>query len=181
MGQPHHFILAEKKNGFTLIEVLITLVVVAFGLLALAGFLTKATTLTADAGQRARAGVLANDMAVRIANQKTIAANYASTSNVWGAALINCSGKAGADLDLCQWNNLLVGANDAGSTAATALGYRGCIALSAANEYTITLAWGSLTPGVPPPTEVTCGATAFGDESYRRFIRMQVRVADLDA
>lgn len=180
MSLPHRLIAADKQDGFTLIEILITLVVTAFGLLALAGFVTKATTLTADSTQRARAGVILNDMASRIANHKTIAATY-KTGADQGVAVIDCTGKTGAALDLCEWNNLLVGANDAGSNAAAILGYRGCITSVNANEYIITVTWGSLTPGVPPPVGVTCGANQFGDESQRRFIRSVVRVATLSA
>lgn len=180
MNSPCPFIVAHKQHGFTLIEILITLVITAFGLLALAGFVTKATTLTADSTQRARAGLMLNDMASRIANHKVIAATYV-TGAVQGAAVIDCAGKVDAALDLCQWNNLLAGANDAGGTSAAMLGYRGCITAGGSGDYIITVAWGSLTPGVPPPAGVTCGANQFGDESLRRFIRTVVRVATLSA
>lgn len=180
MNSPRPFIVGDEQHGFTLIEILITLVITAFGLLALAGFVIKATTLTADAAQRARAGILLNDMASRIANHKVIAATFV-TGAAQGSAAIDCTGKTDATLDLCEWNNLLTGANDAGGTSAAILGYRGCITAGGSGDYIVTVAWGSLTPGVPPPAGVDCGKDQFGDESQRRIIRTVVRVATLSA
>lgn len=175
---------ANRQLGFSLIEILVTLLITAFGLLALAGFVTKATTLTADSTQRARAGTLLSDMASRIANHKAaIAADYliGTTTYVDGASAQNCEEvKTEAARDLCEWNNLLAGANDGGGNAAS-LGYRGCITRPKGdpNVYIVTVAWGSLTPGFPPVDE--CGKDEFGDESFRRIIRLQVRVASLSA
>lgn len=171
----------DKQQGFSLIEILITLVITAVGLLALAGFVTKATTLTADSTQRARAGVLLSDMASRIANHKKIASSYVS-GTTYGGSVMTCDASGGAAQDLCEWNNLLAGSNDGGS-GATSLGYRGCITQPGGdpNVYIITVAWGALSAGVPPPAGVDCGANQFGDESLRRIIRSQVRVAALSS
>ncbi len=67
--------IAPPRPGFTMIEILVTLVVTAVGMLGLAGFVVRATTLSTDSIQRARAAVLVNDMAARISNGKAIAAN----------------------------------------------------------------------------------------------------------
>jgi type IV pilus assembly protein PilV len=173
----------RRAAGFTLIEILVTLVVSAVGMLGLAGFVVRATTLSADSIQRARAAVLVNDMAARLSNHKPEAANFvnADGSNraLRGAAVVSCAGLVGADLQLCQWNNLLAGANDGGSGAAF-LGYRGCVTRNGADPlYTVTVAWGSLTAG-PPPADL-CGQGQFGDDSQRRVLRLQVRVANLVA
>ncbi len=45
--------------------------------------------------------------------------------------------------------------------------------------FVVTVAWGSMTPGVPPADG--CAANAFGDDSQRRILRAQMRIADLDA
>lgn len=167
------------QRGASMIEVLITLLITAFGLLGLAAFTTKATALSVDATQRARAAALLNDMTSRVANNKTNAAAY--LTGALGAGLLVCPAAAGAARDLCEWNNLLAGANDAqvGGNAAF-LGYRGCVTRPNALEpvFVITVAWGSLTPGIPPADG--CAANAFGDESLRRIIRSQVRVATLN-
>jgi type IV pilus assembly protein PilV len=166
------------QRGFTLIEILVTLVITAFGLLALAGFITKATTLTADSVQRARAGVLLSDIVGRISNHKALAAKYAD-GKVRGETVASCDKLTDADLDLCEWNNLLAGANDGGS-GAKGLGYRGCIT-GGVNLYTVTVVWGSLTPGVPPHENVSCAKDVFDDDSFRRTLQTQIRIAELKA
>ena len=169
-----------RQRGFSMIEVLIALVITAFGLLGLAAFASKATALSVDATQRARASALLNDMAARIANNKANAAAYLG-AGVSGAAIQDCSAvAAGAPRDLCEWNNLLAGANDAsGAGNAAFLGFRGCITRPnpADAVFVVTVAWGSMSSGVPPAD--TCAQGEFGDDSQRRIIRAQVRVANL--
>jgi type IV pilus assembly protein PilV len=173
----------STQGGLSLIEILITLVVTAFGLLGLAGFVTQATTLSVDASQRARAAALLNDMTSRLANNKANAGAYVSADVYGAAAQDNCAGAATVALrDLCEWNNLLAGTNDAqdGGNAGL-LGFRGCVTQPNALDpvFVVTIAWGSLTPGVPPADG--CAADEFGDDSLRRVIRSLVRVADLTA
>lgn len=165
-----------------MIEILVTLLITAFGLLGLAGFTTRATALSIDATQRARAASMLSDMAGRIENNKANAAAYVSAA-VQGAAVQNCAAVAVGPLrDLCEWGNLLAGANDALTGGNSAfLGYRGCVTqpIGLNPVYVITVTWGSLTPGIPPAD--LCAKDTFGDESLRRVIRSQVRVANLTA
>ncbi len=169
-----------RQHGFTLTEILVTLLITAFGLLGLAGFVIKATALSVDATQRVRAAALLNDMAGRIANNKTNAAAYVSAA-AHGAAMENCGAlAAGAPRDLCEWNNLLAGSNDAqaGGNAAF-LGFRGCISQPNPLDpaFVVTVAFGSIAQATPPAD--LCGAGVFGDDAQRRVIRTQVRVANL--
>lgn len=170
-----------RQRGFSMIEILLSLVITAFGLLGLAAFASKSTAATVDAAQRARAAALLNDMASRLANNKANAPAYV-TGAVLGAAVQDCGALAGPALDLCEWGNLLAGANDANAGGNSAfLGYRGCVTQpNLLNPvYVVTVAWGSLSPGVPPAD--ACAANAFGDDSQRKIIRSQVRVATLAA
>ena len=176
----------QRAAGFSLIEILVTLLIIAFGLLALAGFVIKSTTLTADTTQRARAAILLSDMSTRMISNKSRAAAYANATTVHGTVNGDCSGFTTpatiAARNLCEWNNLLVGSNDAQAGGnASQLGYRGCIKqpISAEPNYVITIAWGALTPGVPPAD--TCAQNAFGDEGLRRVLRSEVRIANLTA
>lgn len=167
-------------RGFSMIEILVTLMITAFGLLGLAGFAAKATALSVDATQRARAAALLQDMTARIENNKANAAGFV-TGAIQGAAVVDCStSAAGPARDLCEWGNLLAGANDAPAGANAAhLGYRGCVTRpSALNPvFVVTVAWGSLSAGVPSAD--LCAQNAFGDDSLRRTIRSQVRIATL--
>lgn len=177
----------HRVAGFTMIEILVTLVVTAVGLLGLAGFAVRASALSADSIQRARAAVLINDMSGRLSSSKSIAPSFVAAidgiAQPFGAGAVSCDGRVGASRELCEWNNLLAGANDGGS-GARALGYRGCVTRDAAldpNLYTITVAWGSLTSGAPPAD--ACASGVFGNENLglRRVLRTQVRVATLAA
>ena len=169
----------NRVLGFTMIEILVTLFVTAFGLLGLAGFVVRASTLSTDAVQRARAAILVNDMATRLGNSKTIAGDFA-TVQLHGASVQACGALAGAERQLCEWNNLLAGANDGGS-GARALGFRGCVTRPNPVDplFIVTVAWGSISAGPPPADQ--CGANVFGPESQRRVLRLPVRVAALTA
>jgi len=169
---------SPPQRGTSMIEVLVTLVVVAFGLLGLANFVMRANASGVESNQRARALALVTDMSERIKNNRTAAAAYAGNT-VHGAEQRDCNGTAaGPARDLCEWNNLLAGSNDAiqGQTD-QALGFRGCVVQQFATPplYIVTVAWGSITPG-PAPSD-PCASGSFGDDSYRRVVRSNVRIA----
>jgi type IV pilus assembly protein PilV len=173
----------RPRRGFSLIEILISIVITAFGLLGLATFATRATAMGVEATQRARGAALLEDMASRIANDKANAGNYVSATVHGAAVILNCPGlAAGAPRELCEWNNLLAGTNDAqaGGNAA-GMGYRGCITRPNALDpvFVVTVAWGALNPGIPPAD--ACAAGVFGNDELRRVLRTQVRVANLTA
>lgn len=170
----------NRVLGFTMIEILVTLFVTAFGLLGLAGFVVRASTLSTDAVQRARAAILVNDMATRLGNSKAIAGDFV-TAQLHGATVQACDAKVGADRQLCEWNNLLAGSNDGGS-GARSLGFRGCVTRPNPVDplFIVTVTWGSISAGAPPADQ--CGAGVFGvDDSQRRVLRLPVRVAALTA
>lgn len=172
---------AAPQAGATMIEILITLLIVTFGLLALAGFVVKASSAGVDASQRARALALVQDMSQRLQNDKADAASFV-TGTTYGGTVMDCTGKTGPAAELCAWNNLLAGQNDQLASGATPVAqFRGCVTqpYTGAPIYAITVAWGEQTAGVPPAD--TCGQNAFGDDSYRRIVRTQVRVATLSA
>jgi type IV pilus assembly protein PilV len=68
------------KRGFTLIEVLVTLVVLMFGLLGIAGLMAKGQRASFEAFQRQQALALAGDMAERILSNRQQGANYAAAA-----------------------------------------------------------------------------------------------------
>jgi type IV pilus assembly protein PilV len=172
-----------RQGGFSMMEVLITLVVTAFGLLGLASFVTRSTAVGFDANQRARAAALLADMGNRIQNNKANAATYVS-GGVHGEATQTCPAGISAARDLCEWNNLLAGANDAVTTntpGVPGMTFRGCITQPTPGDplYVVTVTWGSTMAGTPPVDG--CAAGAFGDDSFRRVVRTQVRIANLSA
>ena len=56
----------QGQRGFTLIEVLVTLVVVSVGLLGFAGLLTKSIAANRQAYMRSQASILAHDLGERM-------------------------------------------------------------------------------------------------------------------
>lgn len=98
--------------GFTLLEVLIAIVVVAFGLLGLAGLQVFSLRNNVSAAQRVAASALTADIVDRMkANyQGVVAGNYDVPGAAYGPAVAACAEKNGAcnptelaTTDLFQW------------------------------------------------------------------------------
>src|SRR5215471_13778626 len=119
------------QTGFTLLEILIAIVLVAFGLLGLFGLQAKAQKAETESYERTQALVLIQDMVDRMNANRSDAFSqaYVTASPVGGGgALVDCSGKTGADLDLCEWGNLLRGsAETAGNAACSTASGAGCV------------------------------------------------------
>jgi type IV pilus assembly protein PilV len=177
----------QPARGFSLIEILITLVLISVGLLGLAGLQAKTSVAEMEAYQRAQALLLAQDMADRIAANKTQAASYVGNDFGTGA-VVDCTGKTGFDLDLCEWGNAIrgVGETKAGGTVnvGTLLSGRGCISLAkdstgatVANRYAIVVAWQGTAATQAPA--VTCGKDQYGTDTFRRAVVAIVQLAVL--
>lgn len=190
------------QAGFSLIEVMVSLLVLTFGLLGLAALQARANNAEFESYQRSQAIMLASDMVSRIRNNRANLGYFKAISDAsdgtgylgaTGAdeyALtcppINPTDRAGADL--CEWSDLLVGsaeslgANDVGAM----IGARGCISYDAATEvagiadtgiFTVAVSWQGSQDTVVP--SVNCGNDLYGAETRRRTITMQLRMANL--
>jgi type IV pilus assembly protein PilV len=182
----------DRQVGLTLIEVLVTIVIVAVGLLGLVGLQTRLQVAQVEAYQRAQAVLLVNDMASRLSINRNFADDYVTASPL--AANGACPGVSGsptrAETDLEEWCDLLRGASEtsAGSRVGTLVGGRGCVEDLGAGEYMITVAWQGMAPASAPPVSVTCAANAFNGPAgtactgdvCRRALTTVIRVADLD-
>ena len=176
------------QRGFSLLEVLIAVVVFAFGILGLARLQMKTSLASTEALQRSQVIQLVQDMVDRINSNRRNADHYVQVSElVASGALQNCSAQpAGAARDLCEWTNLLRGAAAAdGSTQlGSVLGARGCIrrlpdagGTVIDRSYVVAIAWQGLVPTAPPQN--TCGQGQFDEESKRRVYSFTVRIANL--
>lgn len=171
-----------------MIEVLVTLVIVSFGLLGLAGLQARLQSSEMEAYQRSQALLLLNDMANRIATNRANAANYVTTAtNPWGAGM-TCP-TTNADIvqsDVREWCNALQGAAETSGTSVGAMiGGRGCVE-SVGGNYLVTVAWQGLTPLSAPPVAVACGANEYNaagsscvNDLCRRTVTTVVRIANL--
>ena len=172
----------RKHQGFSLIEVLVTIAILMIGLLGLAALQTNATMAETEAYQRAQALVLVQDMADRISANKADAASYVKDDI--GLTAADCSAaKTPAAVDLCEWNNTLLGAGaiKGGTTKVGAMvGARGCITKPSAGVYMVTVAWQGFSVAGTQTIGALCGAGKYGN-GLRRTMSQIVRVALLAA
>lgn len=137
------------KRGFTLIEVLVTLVILMFGLLGIAGLMAKGQRASFEAYQRQAALAIANDIVERMRANRTQSTAYSAgapvatpvgTGTLYNdlliAAITDCGASAcsTANLvtyDLAQWDGLLNGYAErqtvGGALVGGIIGARGCI------------------------------------------------------
>lgn len=177
-------IVCRKNAGFSMIEVLVTIVILMIGLLGLAGLQGKAMTAQMEAYQRSQALILLKDMADRINANRKNAASYVTALGT-GAAC-PAAGATVASTDLNQWCNALLGAAEvqSGANVGAMIGARGCItqtiapAAGVASQYLVAVAWQGLNSTAAP--SITCGAGQYGaDEAKRRVMALPVNIADL--
>lgn len=183
---PNHFS-ASHQRGTSLIEVLVTIVILAIGLLGLAGLQVRLQSSEMEAYQRAQALVLLNDMASRIASNRSSAATYdTGTTPLGGTAACPTTTATRQQLDAGQWCNALKGAGETlgVSNVGAMVGGRGCVASLGGNEYLVSIAWQGMTPiSAPSPTcgqnlYDTAGSNCTGDRC-RRVITTVVRIGNL--
>jgi type IV pilus assembly protein PilV len=174
-----------------MIEVLVTIVILAFGLLGLVGLQTKLQASEMEAYQRAQALVLLQDMANRLASNRNDAASYA-TATALGAGN-DCPAISGTstqqERDASEWCSALQGAAETSGTSQVGamIGGRGCVESIGSGEYMVTVAWQGLGPLAAPPASVSCGSglynggtdSACANDLCRRAVTTIVRVAAL--
>jgi type IV pilus assembly protein PilV len=167
----------RPARGYVLLEVLVTIVILVFGLLGLVGFQLRRTVAEHEAYQRVQALVLVQDMVDRIYANRTNAATYIQDDIGSSGALTDCAALTGKDLDVCEWGNALVGASETKGTSSvgTLLGGQGCVSAGATNEYIVTVAWQGLARTVAPAS--TCGQNDYGNDQLRRAISMRVQIS----
>lgn len=176
---------AAKSSGFSLIEVLVTMLILMCGLLGLAGLQGVALTTQMEAYQRSQAIILVKDMANRINANRTNSTSYVTTSLGTGSALgTDCTGLIGKDLDFCEWNNALQGSAEVkgGNKIGAMIGARGCIyeTVSAVpRQYLIAVAWQGINR-TAAPAGVDCGQDQYGNENLRRVVTFPLTIAKLD-
>lgn len=181
----------RPQAGYTLLEVLVTVVVLAIGLLGLANLQMKVHVSDAEAFQRAQAVNLLQDIAGRIEVNRANAADYVTgTANPLGtgdAQPSDCTSLAiGVVRDRCEWSNALKGAAEKKGTddVGAMVGARGCITqvqaedaspgVCSAGIYRITIAWQGMQETRAPG--LACGKDLYGSDAHRRVVSSTVVV-----
>ena len=171
-----------RSAGYVMLEVLVTIVILVFGLLGLAGFQMRTSVVEQEAYQRVQALLLAQDMVERIYANRANAATYVQDDiGSSGTKRTDCADFSGKDKDVCEWHNALIGASESlgSGSVGTLLGGQGCITAGAANEYFVTVVWQGLTRTAAPTS--TCGQNDYGNDALRRAVSMRVQIATLNA
>ena len=158
----------KQHRGFTMIEVLVTLVILLFGLLGIAGMMAKGQRAAYEALQRQQALAMVADMAERILGNRTQAAAYATAapltqpagasyglyyadllkSNITNCAGANCTAADLQRYDIAMWEGLMLGYSERLVAGTTSVG-----GILNANGCIVELANTSANcPATPPPS-----------------------------
>lgn len=173
---------APGQRGFTILEIMITLVVTATGLLGLASLMSRTSAASLETAMRSRATVYLQDMVDRISSNRS--GDWNEALGMHGNHSHICPAPVNAINEACRWGNILAGTED-NTEGSTSFGYRGClVALENAPDGSghartiqVTVAWASPKEGVAPPD--TCGQgelTEAGRDDQRRTVSAVVRL-----
>ena len=174
-----------NQRGIAFLETLITIVIVAVGLLGLAALHGRMQAAEMEAYQRAQATVLLRDAVDRLHADGKNAVSYRTAQPLGtGQNAADCRALTGAELGLCEWSNALLGANAAaGSRSVGAMiGARGCIEVlqnTMPRQFRVSVAWQGLTETATPQVSA-CGAGSYGDDRRRRVVAAHVVIACLE-
>ncbi len=181
---------ARRSRGVTMIEVLVSLLLLTVGLLGVAGLQARMQIAGIEAFQRAQAIVLLQDMVDRINANRTKAADYATGSNPLGTGNTGCSGTSVAAKDMCEWDTALKGATETKTTGSATIRIgamseaRGCITVPVAampREVVVAVVWQGIAATVVP-TATDCGqdvADVYGDGRLRRAMIARIKIGCL--
>lgn len=182
------------QSGAALVEALVALLVVAFGVLGFIGLQARTAVSGLEGYQRAQGLALVQDMSQRITLNRTGAVkDYYLRNAVGGDA--NCTvppaPAAGtvpgfdatafdlANADVCAWHSLIRGAM--GQPGAELARVRGCVtATGNTGEVMVSLVWQGVQRTAATP--LACGsddASAFPDPALRRGVSTVVRIGSL--
>jgi len=148
----------NRERGFSMVEVLVSLIILMIGLLGLAGLMVQGQRSEMESYQRVQALTLLQDMVARINANRNAAGCYAFTpdtipSPATSATFLGTSStftpactlagvtaqqQAQAVADMTAWNALLLGASEKsdGNNVGVMVGARGCINYDGSNLLT---------------------------------------------
>jgi type IV pilus assembly protein PilV len=196
---------ASNNAGFSLIEVLITMIIILVGLLSIAALQAKAQIAEFESYQRAQGLILMSDIIDRInLNRETVACMAITTNTVAGTPFIGAAGTGHFGTPACaasttEYNDmaddtidalddLLQGAaeSEGGTDVGAMIGARACISYDnttliggqpGTGLYTVVVSWQALAALTAP--SYNCANGLYGNENMRRAVSTQFRIADL--
>ena len=157
----------KRCRGFTMIEVLVTLIILLFGLLGIAGMMAKGQRAAYEALQRQQALAMVADMAERIIGNRSQAVAYAAAApltqpagagyglnyakllnnSTTNCATATCSADQLVSYDIAMWEGLMLGYSERLVAGTTRVG-----GILNANGCIVELADTSANCPIPPST-----------------------------
>ena len=195
--------------GFSMIEVLVSLVIIVFGLLGLAGLQVRLQKSELESYQRAQALILLQDMVDRIRIYRITATCFRFTTDttvgtpflgVGSGGAPACSAgtandNAQATAAMSEWDSLLQGAAETkgGVGAGAMLGARGCVSYNTATRlldptgapipgtgiYTVTISWAGTINTFAPTDNCGNDNALYGAPTLRRAVSTTFRLGSL--
>jgi len=168
----------RSEAGAALLEVLIAMLIVAFGVLGYVGLQARTVVTTLEGYQRSQALILLNDITQRININRANAVSYVG-SDIGATDPGTCPVTVGAARDLCEWAQLIRGSAEQrnGSKLGAVIGARGCIQDLGSGQYRISLVWQGIQASGPTP--LACGLNQYTAENLRRGVSVVVRIGIL--
>ena len=184
-----------RQLGTSLVEVMVTLAILSFSLLGIAGLQSKIGVAEMESYQRSQALVALSQMTERITSNTANAALYvtAAPAGTGDNQPADCTAIApGPNRDLCDWSNTLKGTSEtsAGASVGAMMSGRGCIiqeqapvttlGACSAGIYRVTVVWQGMAPTAVPPASanvLACGTGLYGaTDASRRLVSATVTV-----
>ena len=188
------------SRGFTMLEILISILIIVLGLLGLAGMQAVAQQAELESYQRAQALVLLSDMVDSINGNRgsagcfafttqsdgtpyagtTTGGGYLGTANC-GTGFLNSQTKAMVDGLVTTWDQHLQGSAETASGGAAIgamIGARGCVSYDSTTQiYTVIVTWQGMTDTFAPVKN--CANGKYGAETKRRAVWTTIQIANL--
>ena len=163
-------------KGFTLIEVMVTMFIVALGLLGMNALQSHTVNNAFESYQRALMSSVVEDMSARIRMNpiRAKAGDYLAAPTL----LSNCNILTGAQRDLCEWHKEVDGRHvidETGAPVASPFGAVGCIESIGDNIIRVSVAWIGQTSQAVATSD--CGEGILTPEDQRRVVYREVTIA----
>jgi len=174
--------MASRQRGTSMLEVLVTILILAIGMLGLAALQGQAHTSELESYQRGQALVLLQDISSRMEGNINNAASYVTGALGTGATDASDCTSLGtrAATDLCEWSKALKGSSEtkSGAKQGAMIDGRGCVQTTGvADTYLISVVWQGLNATATPAT--TCGQNSYDSETTRRAVTTLIRIPNL--
>lgn len=173
----------SMQSGFSIIEAMVTLVILTVGLLGLAGLQARAMSSEIESYARGQAILLVDDMADRILSNPVAAKNgeFPGTGSGFTAEAATTCPVGGAAQELCEWAKAIKGnaVKQGTATIGTLNNPVGCVTWGAATRtYQVSVAWasGQSVSGAQPNN---CGSDRIPG-AFRTVVVRSVRLATLN-